>query len=52
CGHCGMVEQTWISSGSHYDACMPMQAVVGELRGHCASRVGEPGNVRRRLYEW
>ncbi|MCI78980.1 hypothetical protein A2U01_0100251, partial [Trifolium medium] len=26
---CGMVELTGISSGSHYDAWMPMGAIVG-----------------------
>ncbi|MCI33226.1 hypothetical protein A2U01_0054443, partial [Trifolium medium] len=36
CGHCGVVEQTGISSRSHYDAWMPMEAVVGKLRGRCA----------------
>ncbi|MCI36494.1 hypothetical protein A2U01_0057717, partial [Trifolium medium] len=51
CGHCGMVEQTGISSGSHYDAWMSMEAVVGKRRGRCASRVVEPSDVRQWLYE-
>ncbi|MCI11954.1 hypothetical protein A2U01_0033057, partial [Trifolium medium] len=51
CGHCGLVEQTDVSSGINYDDWILIGASRVGIEGCCASRVSEPGGVRQRLYE-
>ncbi|MCI26242.1 hypothetical protein A2U01_0047437, partial [Trifolium medium] len=51
CGHCGVVEQATMLIEIKYDDWIIIGATRIGIKGRCTSRVSEPNDVRRWLYE-